>query len=163
MEPEIVELGEMTVVGIQSLISSKHNLIPKLWEKFMSRDKEVKHMSNKNAAFGVSFDMQEIPSEGEDAKKEYQFFYLVGLAVDGTNNIPEGMTYKKVLAHKYAKFTHKGLLSKLTETYNDIFSKWLPASEYTYDPVTGCDLEWYDNRFKMDSEESEFDIYVPIK
>lgn len=163
MEPEIVELDEMTVVGIQSLISSKHNLIPKLWEKFMTRDKEVKHMSNKNVAFGVSFDMQEIPSEGEDAKKEYQFFHLVGLAVDNTNNIPEGMTYKKVPAHKYAKFTHKGLLSKLEKTYNDIFSGWLPASEYEYAGDSGCDLEWYDDRFKMDSEESEFDIYVPIK
>ena len=93
MDPEIVELDEMTVVGIQSLISSKHNLIPKLWGRFMTRDKEVKYMSNKNAAFGVSFDMQEIPSEGEDAKKEYQFFHLVGLAVDSTNNIPEGMQF----------------------------------------------------------------------
>ena len=163
MEAEIVELDEMTVVGMQSLISSKHNLIPKLWGRFMSRDKEVKHMSNKNAAFGVSFDMQEIPSEGEYAKKEYQFFYLVGLAVDSTDNIPEGMTYKKVPAHKYAKFTHKGLLSKLEKTYNDIFSGWLPASEYEYAGDSGCDLEWYDDRFKMDSEESEFDIYVPIK
>lgn len=160
MKPEIVELEAMTVVGLQSLISTKCNLIPKLWERFMPRDKEIKHISGPQAAFGVSFGMEEIQAEGE--QKDFEFFHLVGLPVSNTEDLPEGMSYKNVPAHKYAKFTHKGLLSKLSDTYNEIFYQWLPSSKYTYGGL-GCDLEWYDDRFKLDSEDSEFDIYVPIK
>ena len=126
----------------------------------MPRDKEIKHLSGPQAAFGVSFGMEEISAEGE--QKEFEFFHLVGLAVSSTEDLPEGMSYKNVPAHKYAKFVHKGLLSKLPDTYHEIFYQWLPSSEYTYDG-SGCDLEWYDDRFKLNSEDSEFDIYVPIK
>ena len=159
MEPKIVDLGEITVVGMQSLIHSKCNVIAKLWERFVPRDKEITHVAAQpQAAFGLSFEMVEIPSEQE---KEFLFFYLAGLAVSSIEDIPEGMTYKRVPAHKYAKFTHRGLLTKLDETYKYIFYKWLPASGYTYDGAA-CDLEWYDGRFKLDNEDSEFDIYVPI-
>jgi AraC family transcriptional regulator len=159
MEPQIVHLDEMTVVGMQSLINTQCNLIAKLWERFLQRYKEISHVAAEpEAMFGVSFEMVEIPS---DQKQEFLFFHLVGQPVSSTEDIPEGMTYKRVPAHKYAKFTHKGVLAELEETYKYIFHQWLPTSGYSYEgPV--CDLEWYDNRFKLDSEDSEFDIYVPI-
>jgi AraC family transcriptional regulator len=42
-----------------------------------------------------------------------------------------------------------------------IFSKWLPQSNYEH--VGKFDFELYDYRFMMDSDESEFDIYISVK
>ena len=159
LTPEIVELDAMKVVGMSSLINSKSNLIGKLWLRFMPRGKEVQHVSMEKTAFGVSFGMEMLSPDS--TPPEYEFMHLVGYPVSSTDDVPEGMSYKNVPAHKYAKFTHKGPLSKLGGTYNEIFAQWLPASGEEYAP-SGCDLEWYDERFKHEEEDSEFDIYVPI-
>ncbi len=160
LTPEIIELEAMTIIGMQSLISMKCNLIPQLWDRFMSRENEIKNRAEApKAAFGVSYDMRDVSSEGE--KSVYEFFHLVGTPASSVEHIPEGMSYKQIPAHKYAKFTHNGSLAGLQKTYDAIFSQWLPQSGYEYD-ASACDLEWYDERFKIDSDESEFDIYVPI-
>ncbi len=161
MEAKIVELDAMVVVGIQSFFSTKYNIICKLWGKFTPRENEIKDITNEKVCFGLCFDGEIIKNEADPKDIEHQFFYLAGLSVKSIDNIPEGMTYKNIPAHKYAKFTHKGSISKLGETYNYIFVKWLAESEYKYDEAA-CDIEWYDERFKPDSEDSEFDIYVPI-
>ncbi|MCP4404395.1 MAG: GyrI-like domain-containing protein [bacterium] len=160
LTPEIVELEAITVVGMSSLINSQCNLIPKLWIRFMPRGQEIEHISMQKVAFGVSFGMEMLSAEGEPPK--YEFMHLVGYPVDSTEDIPEGMSYKQISAHKCAKFTHKGPISTLSKTYDDIFMQWLPMSGEEYDPSIG-DLEWYDERFKHEEEDSEFDIYVPIK
>lgn len=159
IEPEFIEMTDFTVVGLLTLNSNKCNMIPKLWERFMPREKEIKNILKPNVGFGVTFGMQEEKEEKEE--KGYTFFYLVGLPVKNADSIPEGMIFKNIPAHKYAKFTHKGPLSGLGETYDYIYMTWLPESKYECDG-SACELEWYDERFKMDSEDSEFDIYVPI-
>ena len=161
MQPKIVDLDEMTVVGISSLVSMKCNLIHQLWERFMPREKEIKDVAIPGVGLEVSFDMKEVKVEGTE-KKDYEFIVLVGLPVNNIDDIPEGMTYKKIPAHKYAKFVHKGLISKIMETFNYIYEEWLPTSGYEGDSQA-CEIEWYDERFKIESEDSEFDIYVPIK
>ncbi len=161
MEPKFVELDEMTVVGLSSLVSMKCNLIHQLWERFASREKEIKNVAIQGVALEVSFETKEIEIEGTD-KKDHEFFVVVGLAVKNIDDIPEGMTYKHVPAHKYAKFVHKGPISRIMETYNYIYNDWLPKSGHEYD-WQACEVEWYDERFKIESEDSEFDIYVPIK
>ncbi len=161
MQPEFVELDEMTVVGLSSIVSMKCNLIHQLWERFTLREKEIKKIAIPGVALEVSFATKEIEIEGSD-KKDYEFFVVIGFAVENIDEIPEGMTYKKVPAHKYAKFVHKGPISKITETYNYIYNEWLPKSGQEYD-WEACEVAWYDERFKIESEDSQFDIYVPIK
>lgn len=160
IEPEYVELDEMTVVGLSSIVSMRCNLIHQLWERFTPREKEIKHVAISGVALEISYDMEKISKEGE--KEDWLFFDLVGLPVSSTEDIPEGMTYKKVPAHRYAKFVHKGPISNIMETYNYIHNEWLPNSGHEYD-LEACEVEWYDNRFKMEEADSEFDIYIPIK
>ncbi len=162
-EPEFVELDEIIVVGYQSLISMKHNLIPKLWQRFIARELEIADVSIENVGLGVSHSMEKVKTGGEEGEPvEYQFFHLVGLPVSKVDGLlPEGMTWKKIPAHKYAKFTHKGKLDTLGETYNYIYVIWMAESEYSYDDKA-VEFEWYDSRFDIESEDSELDIYVPI-
>jgi AraC family transcriptional regulator len=158
--PEYVELDEMTVVGLSSLVSMKCNIIHQLWERFAPREKEIENVAIPGVALEVSFDYEKVEMEGEN--EDWLFIDVVGLPVSSTDNIPEGMTYKVVPAHRYAKFVHKGPISKIMETYNYIWQEWLPNSGKEYD-WEACAVEWYDERFKMESEDSEFDIYIPIK
>ncbi len=154
---EIVELGKMTVVGVSTFVSSDNNLIPMLWERFMERCSEIKGIAKEKVMLGVSYAMQPMSEENK-----FSFFHLVGYIVNDTKNLPEGMTYKIIPKHKYAKFQHKGKLESLMKTYNCIYSEWLPAAPYVYDEKA-CEFEWYDERFIPDSDESVMDIFVPIK
>jgi AraC family transcriptional regulator len=153
-EPKIVELDEMTVVGLQSLSTHSQNLVPSLWERFVPRGEEIKDVVDPDVWLGVSFD---IVHKDDDT----EFFHIVGRKVSSVKDIPEGMSYRRIPAHKYAVFTHKGTLDRLGETYRYIYNIWLPESEHEYD--YSHELEWYDERFKMNAEDSELDIYVPIK
>jgi AraC family transcriptional regulator len=155
VEPVIVELDAMTVVGIQTLFSMKCNLIPVLWERFASRMQEIENVARENVALEVSYDMQ-----GE--VDEQTFFVLTGLIVSSVADVPEGMTYKHIPAHRYALFIHYGPISQIYDTYDCIYNKLLPRSAYEVDEQA-CTIEWYDERFKMDSPDSEYDIYVPVK
>jgi AraC family transcriptional regulator len=157
-EPEIVELANMTVVGMQSLVSMKHNLIHELWVRFMESGHKINNMTNEDVYIGISWGYKDI---GEGEEKETQFLHLAGAPVTDLNDLPEGFTYKEIPAQKYAKFVHRGPLSKLGETYHHIFAVWLPESKYLYDEGK-CDIEWYDERFQEGKEDSEFDIYVPV-
>ena len=155
VEPVIVELEAMDVVGIQTLFSMKCNLIPELWERFGSRMQEIKNVARKDVAVEVSYDMQGTP-------EEQTFFVLAGLIVESYDELPEGMTHKHVPAHKYAMFTHYGPISRIYETYDHIYNELLPNSAYDIDEAA-CTIEWYDERFKMESPDSEYDIYAPVK
>jgi AraC family transcriptional regulator len=154
MEPKFKKLDDMVVVGLQTLNTCQHNVIPLLWKRFLKRESEIQHIALENVGVGVSFDI-------EKKEKGSEFFHIVGHIVGSTADIPEGMSYRRIPAHEYAVFTHRGPLSKLGETYDFIYEKWLPDSEFEYD--SSNEIEWYDERFDPESENSEFDIYVPIK
>lgn len=154
-EPEIVEREEIKVVGYLSLISMKHNLISNLWMRFVSRIEEIENVINPNEMLGISYD-------GEQMDDDYLFFHLVGYEVSEIQIIPEGLTYVVIPPHQYAKFTHKGEIDKLMDTYNYIYGEWMATSGYEIDEDF-YEIELYDQRFKMGQPDSEFDIYIPIK
>ncbi|HEX7319136.1 MAG TPA: GyrI-like domain-containing protein [bacterium] len=157
--PEIVTLPDMTIVGMQTLVSTKNNIISNLWMRFIPRAGEIKERAKTDAMLGISYDMQEISAD--PSTRESQFFYLAGAIVSDVKDLPEGMTFRKILKHKYAKFTHRGSLDKLGDTYNYMYGQWLPKSAYDVDEIAP-EIEWYDNRFMPDSANSAFDIYMPI-
>ena len=156
MECKIVEKGAMKFVGMHRRSTQKNNTIPQLWEEFMERGKEIRHVVNPNVAFGVCFH-----EEVENFTDETPFSYLAGMEVDSMDDIPEGMMVREIPAAKYAVFTHKGSLETLGETYQAIYFKWAKETEYT---LAKADMfELYDERFKCGEPDSEFDLYVPIQ
>ena len=74
--------------------------------------------------------------------------------------VPAGMEQRVVEAGKWAVFTHKGPVRRLGETMEFIFKTWLPNSGMKM--RKGPQMEVYDRRFKMDSEESAMDILIPV-
>ena len=81
--------------------------------------------------------------------------------VENTDNLPETMKSQVVPAAKYFVVTHKGKVETLGETYCAI-EKEMKALNLEEDK-TKIWLEIYDERFKENSDDSEFDIYSPLK
>jgi len=77
--------------------------------------------------------------------------------------VPEGMITEKFPAQKYAVFTHIGRLNNLGETFQYIYQDWL-VNNSRYERVPFApEFEWYDQRFNANSDDSELDLYVPIR
>ncbi|MDD4156832.1 MAG: AraC family transcriptional regulator [Candidatus Cloacimonetes bacterium] len=154
MKPQIIEKPEFKVIGLKCTTTMADNIIPRLWDDFNKRCCEVKN--------GFDLWIGVCPYvEMTDMNNETPFDYIAGRAVNNFNDIPKDMVTWTVPASKYAIFTHKGSLENLNQTYKYIFCVWAKESEYE---ISNADqLEIYDERFKFGQEDSEFDIYIPIK
>lgn len=156
MQPEIVEHKEELVIGMgSSFAENPFWQINKLWDNFNQRENEIPNLKG-SYAIGVC-----MPKHDDLPVKEGDtFVYIAGRPVSSLDEVPEGMVAVKLPRRKYAKFTHKGLLTNLPHTVNYIWGTWLPKSEYKH--AHSPDFELYDERFDVKTLSGEIDIFVPI-
>ena len=156
MKPKIVERDEMKVIGLKCETTMKENTIPQLWGQFNTVCNRVPNRTSDRFALGICPYVKM-----EDFDEETPFEYIAGFTVDSFDNVPEDMVAYVVPAARYAVFTHRGALNTLQDTYNAIFSSALSENGMELDSKD--QLELYDDRFKYGEQDSEFDIYIPIK
>jgi len=149
MEGKIINIEGFKAVGITYFGNNQNGEIPNLWETFNKRYRDIKQKSKSMRCYGICDG--EMDSEG-------RFYYTACAEVDSFEDVQEDMETKVVPAGKYVVYTYGGAIKDLGGFYNDIFAKWMPASEYEMDYRP--QLEIYDERFMRNGE---FDIYVPIK
>jgi len=150
MEPKIVDMPAFTVVGMYYRGTNQNNEIPQLWRQFGPRVVEIKHMAKENISYGVMDNFDE-------ASKEFD--YLAAVKVDSTADVPDGMLSWEIPEQTYAVFTCT--LPTIKETFDIIYSKWLPESGYQLAPAP--EFELYDERFNPQAPHSELDLYIPIQ
>ncbi|MCU6710169.1 GyrI-like domain-containing protein [Paenibacillus sp. J5C_2022] len=150
MEAKIVEKEAFTVVGLSWDSTCGAGDIPALWQRFLPREYEIEGKLQPEVSYGIC-----IPGDND-----MEFTYVAGYESPG-ESVPEGMEKMLVPAQRYAVFTHKGNIGKLSETYELIYSKWLKLQGLEL--VRGIDFERYDERFTSPHDDnSEVDIYIPI-
>ena len=156
MEPVFRERQHDLAVGMgASFGKDPHQDIARLWTQFEPRMHEIKNMVS-GYTFGIC--LEEHPDiaiqEGDS------FIYLAAAPVTSFEDIPEGMFACEIPANRYAVFTHKGSIDKITHTVNYIWGTWVPRNTdiIKKDP----DFEYYDERFNVDTLDGEVDIYVPV-
>ncbi|MDD3050193.1 MAG: AraC family transcriptional regulator [Candidatus Cloacimonetes bacterium] len=156
MTPQIIEIKDIKVVGIKDKSTINQNTIPQLWDRFNHAYCTIKNKSKDARCLGICF-----YTGMTDFNNDTEFEYLASVEVDNFDEIPEKMMKYVVKGGKYAVFTHVGTLANLKNTYSFIYNEWLPSSGYDF--AKSDDFELYDHRFKFGQEDSEFDIYIPIK
>lgn len=149
MEGKIITIKEFKAVGITYFGDNKKGEITKLWDTFNKQYKQINQKSKTMLCYGICDDMPD--SEG-------RFHYTACAEVDSFLDLPEGMVTKVVPEGKYVVYTYSGDLKDLGDFYENIFTKYLPASGYQFDQRPQFEL--YDQRFMNNGE---FDIYFPIK
>lgn len=160
MQPVIKDIEEKKVIGVGahfiSTLSPDHTnekVIPKLWDHYNQRRSEIKSRVSE-IDLGVCLEPPEKKSHPDEC------FYTAGTEVRSFEDVPSGMNCIIIPAGRYAVFTHKGDLNSLPMTMKYIYGSWLP--KFGGRLREAPDFEVYDKRFKPDSKDSEFDIYIPI-
>lgn len=152
MEPRFVNKPAFMVVGMPYVGKNQNQEISEMWGRFNPRGGEIRNVCG-DGAYGIC--------SWVEGAEEGVFEYVSGLEVNRVDGLPDGMVARLVPAQRYAVFAHHGLLDSLAKTYEYIYQTWLPQSGYE---LTGTpDFEFYNEDFKIDSEDSIFYIYVPIK
>ena len=147
--PEIIIYGKKTKdVGPKTVTD-----LPKAWGEFFEAA-EGKYKPEHMNSYGFSDNMR------MDAEL---FDYTIGMEKESYTEIPEGFEEVKIPANKYAVYTFKGKIESdnVSKFIEDIYMKWMP--EEKLECSAGYSFEYYDERWADESDDSEFDIYVPIK
>jgi AraC family transcriptional regulator len=154
METRIINLPAMRVIGMEYVGKNENAEIAAMWGVFVPRFGEVQGKICPDVKLGVCGDTQEDGS----------FRYVAGFQVDADAPEPDGMGAFDVPAATYVVVTQRGPLNDkergLGAALNYVYQDWLPHSGYKR--AATPDLEWYDERFRGDEEDSEMDVYTPI-
>lgn len=159
--PQIVEKPAFTVVGLAAPFisglspdSTAAQVIGPLWGQFAPRASEVPGRIGHDM-FGVMWTLPE-----QERSHPEELIYLAGVPVSSTSAIPADMVSRTIAASTFAAFTHRGPIQKITDTVREIYRVWLPQSGYRHSQV--ADVELYDHRFCMDSDESEMEYWISV-
>lgn len=160
MEPKIVNMGEVKVVGIQVVGSPQTGEFGRVWPQLFQRSKEIERKAVVAVEENVSYGVQ---SYDKELMKKGVWKYTAAVEIAEGAATPEGMAQLTLPAYQYAVFEYRGAVgSKLGELFGYIYREWLPKSGYIV--AAPFDFELYDQRFKGPLDESSIlEIYVPVK
>lgn len=162
MEPIIRNILKTKTVGLSTRFVSgitpdanNFKLIPPLWGKFMARHHEITGRSSA-LNYGVVICLD------EHDKKTHpdEMLYFAGAPIESSATPPRGMMTLIIPPGDYAIFVHRGPVEEIRRTLDHIYGSWLPQSGRTLRDAPH--LEIYDERFKLGSPDSEFEIAVPV-
>ena len=165
LTPDFISLPEATYVGLQApfimIVSPDANnltVIPKLWRAFMERRHEIaKDPDGPQVIYGLCQAPEQV---GVTRIHPDEAMYLAAVEWPAGGKAPKGMVTWSVPKATYARFTHHGPVETVGQTYGAIYGSWLGSDGRQRGP--GPDIERYDQRFKMGSPDSAFEILVPI-
>jgi AraC family transcriptional regulator len=162
LQSQIVDKPTLTVVGIEapfiSVLSpdaTNAQVIGPLWDKFLHRSKQIPNRVG-HAMFGVIYGRPESERSHPD-----ELQYLASVSVSAVSKIPDEMVSRTVPPSTFAVFTHRGPIWKIGETVGEIYRVWLPQSGYAHAGI--ADVELYDERFRMNSDDSEMEIWISVR
>jgi len=158
MKPEIIERDRFIVVGIQKDYDSPDfSGALSQWQAFWSRSDEVK-TKNYNCYYGLSV-VPTITRQKNNCQGTFQ--YLSAYETADGEAVPKGMTRLIIPPQKYAKYTFTGPVSGFQSFIMNVWTQYLPES--SLEVIESPEIEVYDERFSLDSHESEMDYLVPVK
>ncbi|WP_281883376.1 GyrI-like domain-containing protein [Paenibacillus sp. YYML68] len=151
LEPEILSVSELTLVGLEIRgLASEH--IQELWSSFRQRAAELEHSRVHPSIFYALIELTGL-------KEEVSYTACVEVGREGRT--PDGMATKVLPSATYAVFSHKGTVERIPDTFQYIYSAWLPKSGNIR--LNQPEFARYDHRYLGPMHEaSELDIYIPI-
>lgn len=131
MQVEIVQRKNAQVLGIMARINPMNADYGELWGKrFTPYEQVVEALAVESGYYGVYY--------GTDEPGMVDF--VAGMMVGQVADVPEGLTLRAVPGGTYAAFACT--MSTIGQTWSNIYSQWLPASEYVEDEARPA-MEYY--------------------
>jgi AraC family transcriptional regulator len=158
LHPRIENSSEKKLIGKRIRMSLSNNKTFELWQRFMQRRKEIRNNVNSDL---YSIQVYEPSLDLEKFNQDTEFEKWAAIEVNDFDNIPAEMESYILAGGLYAVFIHKGAALTGSETYQYIFKKWLPESEYLLD--NRAHFEVLGEKYKNEDPNSEEEIWIPVK
>lgn len=157
MMPRFETLGEKKFVGKNLKMSFADNKTFELWQNFMPRRNEIANR------IGDELYSIEIYREGffDNFDPAQEFEKWAASEVENFENVSEEMEIFTSPEGLYAVFIYKGKASEAANFYQNIFGNWIPNSEFILDDRPHFAV--MGEKYKNDSDDSEEEIFVPVK
>lgn len=149
LQPTIISLPAMRVVGLPYRGRNQRGEIPGLWPTFQERVAQIAHRREEGVTLGIC---QPVPLLTDGS--EIDWLWAAEVEAD-PDPLPDGMVVRTLPASHYARFTHRAGVAQLEETYRYIVGVWLPRSGFT--PANTPDFERYDG-----GEPGVIALYIPL-
>jgi len=104
-----------------------------------------------STAFGVRWNSDD----------EGNFEYVCGVEVADFSRVPTDWARVRIAAQRYAVFSHREHVAAVRSTWNTIWNRWLPESEY--EVADAPDFERYGKEFDSHSGAGGLEIWLPVK
>ena len=154
--PQFIEKEEFQVIGFEDIGKTQERDQLQIWAKYRELIREVPNRDG-SYALGITMFTNEMFEKGENR-------YIAGIVISKVDDIPEGLVHVTIPAQKYAVFTHIGRYENfIMGTIQYIYGEWLPNNKIYERVPLAPDFVWYDKRFEQNSDNSEFDYYIPIQ
>ena len=152
--PRYLELAPLLIAGLREpLHEQSAQTIPLLWKTF------APYIGNIPCQVGmVDYGLCVKSSESSNGS----FYYMAGCEVSEFTNLPEALSPLIVPAYNYAVFSHESHVSKIRETIDYIFDKWLPESGKQHNAQSLHFFERYSENFNPDTGFGGIEIWLPI-
>lgn len=122
--------------------------IPAQWQRFMS----LGLLKDGDTTYGVMCGTDQAARTLE---------YMCAVEVPSFEGISPDIGRMRIPAAPYAVFTHQGNVRTLRQTWDAIWSQWLPTSGFR--PANTPDFERYNDRFNPMTGEGVIEIWFPVE
>ena len=167
MQPKIIESRQITLAGMSFYGDpfdthsgwDEDNQIGLLWKRlfaYLGKEGSLKDLLQSKNWYEVH-----VYSEWTQTKGLFEVFVGVECEHERIADLPPQLLVKNLPETKYAVFTFQG--EEISADWEKLLGDWMVSAEFesggTYN------FQFYDERFKgLDKlEESELDVYIPIK
>ncbi|MEW7291670.1 GyrI-like domain-containing protein [Aquimarina sp. 2304DJ70-9] len=158
MQPRIESLQEIKLIGNRLKMSVSKNRAKELWQSFMPKRAEIKNrIDSKFYSIEVYDDVGYF--ESFNPNREYEKW--AAIKVNDFHFVPKGMESIKIPEGLYAVFIYIGKASEAFETYEYIYSEWVPNSDYVIDNRPHFAL--MGEKYKNEDPNSEEELWIPIQ
>lgn len=156
LQPKIEMIAEKKVIGMRKRMSFSNYSVHSLWGNFMPRKNEISHQVTLDLISLTSYQ----PTHFSNFHPNNEFEKWAAVEVSELGNIPTEMESLILASGWYAVFHYQGLSNDST-LFENIFTRWLPNSEYVLDQRPHFEL--LGKNYKNNDPLSEEDIFIPIK
>ena len=156
LEPRFENGRAMLIAGYRKHYTSETmDDIPQQWQRFAVH---LGHVPNQveHVAYGVC---------SNPVKSPFSFDYTTGVEISSGADVPSDFTTIDIPALRYAIFSHEGHISKIRDTIDAIWNKWLPTSGHA--PVAAKPdlpymLERYGEGYDPQKGMGDVELWIPV-
>lgn len=157
MIPKIEISNEKKLVGKRMTMSYADYRIGQLWGSFMTRRKEITNSLTNDLISMVVYQ----PTHFINFKPTNEFERWATVEVANFDSVPDEMETYILPSGLYAVFLYEGMATSISSFYENIFTVWIPNSEYALDDR--AHFEVLGEKYKNNDPSSEEEIWIPIK